>query len=90
MRWMVKMGNFDEGTSEETGEGDRAVVLGRGWLDPGEKNGKGRDFGGTGTAGVPGEGEEDVEVGFLGVSLHCHVSDESFKGWGCGAGWGEK
>ena len=41
MRWMVKMGNFDEGTSEETGEGDRAVVLGRGWLDPGEKMVKG-------------------------------------------------
>jgi hypothetical protein len=29
--------------------------------------------------GVPGEGDENVEVGFLGISLRCHVNDELFK-----------
>jgi hypothetical protein len=65
LRWK----NFDEATSEETGEEDRVVVLGRGWLGPGGEDGKMRDLGGIVGTGVPGEGEEDAEAGFLGSSL---------------------
>jgi len=44
LRWK----NFDEATSEETGEEDHVTVLGRGWLGRSRENGKGRDLDGTG------------------------------------------
>jgi len=53
--------NFNKNTSEEIGEEDHIVVLGRGWLGPSEENGEGHNLASAGTMGVPGEKEEDCQ-----------------------------